>query len=64
MNAKQKAQLKAKFIAFKEAYDDLTDYAYSINMEVGNACDQISIDRILDIKDNLVDLGVLEEEED
>lgn len=63
MSAKQKEQLKAKYFAFKEAYDDLTDYGYSINMNVGNACDQISIDRILDIKDSLTDLGVLEEEE-
>lgn len=64
MNEQQKELLKAKYLAFREAYDDFSIYAYRISEEVGDKVDLISIDRLLDIKDALIDMGVLEYEED
>ena len=59
MNEQQKEQLKEKFLAFRKAYDEFADFAYSISQEVGGACDLISIDRFLDIHDNLEEMGVV-----
>lgn len=60
MNEQQKEILKSLWTTFDDAYTAFIQYAYSISDKVGSACDRIDVDTMLDIKDELRDLEVLE----
>lgn len=65
MNEQQKEQLKEKWLAFENAYDELFYLARTINPKYENDIQSIiNYNGFFDFKAELRDLGILETEDD